>query len=462
MIKFYIETYGCAMNEYDSLLAQKILEENNSQKVDSFEEADIILLNTCAVRENAENRIINRVESFGHLKKKGKKIGVLGCLSQNLKEELFDRSPYVDFILGPDNLRDLKAIVVKMLDYKLALKQKNKQAILKEQKNKLAFLELSKTETYEDLLPSVKQHFEAGKNKITGFVSIQRGCDNFCTFCVVPYTRGRERSRSIESILEEVKMLADNNFQSIVLLGQNVNSYNYKNKNFTFLIEQVLQKTNISRIYFMSPHPKDFPIELIELMVNNDRFPNQIHLPLQSGSDRILKLMKRDYNQREYLDLVFLMKKKVPNLVITTDIITGFSSETDKDHEDTMFVLKEAQFDSAFMFMYSERKGTVAQKKHPDDVLEEVKKKRLQEIIDLQLQISRQKNEQYIDKKVIVLAESVSKKNSDELMGTISNGKKVIFPMQKKNLNFSNYLGKEFEIIIDDVTSNTLKGRLVN
>ena len=445
---FYIETYGCQMNMYDSLIAQKILEEQSLKKSDSIQDAQYILLNTCAIRENAFDKVYNKIHSIQHLKEKGKKIIVLGCMTQNLKKDILKKNQYIDYIFGPDELKNLKYIIHNNNFYSPSQR---------------AFLELSKTELYEDVIPDVRHHLSTKKGKKTAFISIQRGCNNFCSFCVVPFTRGRERSRNPQSIILEIQKLEESGFQSVVLLGQNVNSYLYNKKiNFTNLIEMILEKTKISRIYFTSPHPKDFPLELIHLMAREDRFCNHVHLPLQSGSNAILKKMRRSYTKEKFLEIVQMFRENVDDVAISTDVIVGFPSETEKQFKETIQVMEDANFDSAFMFAYSERKNTLAKKKYLDDIPQEMKKKRLKKLIDNQLQRSFQNNQKYIDQDVKVLVEGISNKNPNEMIGRMTNGRKVIFPLDFLNSDFSKENNKkEYIIRIESVSSMTLKGKIL-
>ena len=313
--QFYIETYGCAMNEYDSLLAGKILEQNAVQ-TQSAEEADVILLNTCAIRENAHQTVYNRLKELGHLHKGGAKIGILGCMAQNLREDLLYENLPIDFIMGPDALRNLGTILDGENSGKAGVAPRS-------------YLALSRLETYDDIVPSFEHHMRERGNKTTAFVTIQRGCDNFCAFCVVPYTRGRERSRPLLSVVDEVKSLVDHGVKSVVLLGQNVNSYHHESAKFVNLIEALLAKTTIERIYFTSPHPKDFPLELFDLMAAEPRFCNQVHMPLQAGANRTLKRMKRNYTREEFLQIVENVRSRVADVAISTDVIVGFPGESD-------------------------------------------------------------------------------------------------------------------------------------
>jgi tRNA-2-methylthio-N6-dimethylallyladenosine synthase len=407
--QFYIETYGCQMNEYDSLLAGKILESNATQTPNAAE-ADIILLNTCAIRENAHQKVYNRLRELSRFHKAGAKVGILGCMAQNLREDLLYENLPVDFIMGPDALRNLATLV----DSPTADAGRS-------------FLNLSRVETYDDIVPTFEHHMRYRESKVTASVTIQRGCDNFCAFCVVPYTRGRERSRPIDSIVAEVQSLADSGVKTVILLGQNVNSYHHEKARFIDLIEALLARTTIPRIYFTSPHPKDFPVELFDLMASEPRFCNQVHMPLQAGANKTLKRMKRNYTREEFLEIVERVRARVPDVALSTDVIVGFPGESDADFEETLEVMRKADFDAAFMFAYSERKGTIAQRLYPDDVPEAVKKERLARMIDLQLKRSHTNNLRYVGQKVEVMAEQPSRRNAAEWIGRLRNGRRVVF-----------------------------------
>ncbi|MCB1145275.1 MAG: tRNA (N6-isopentenyl adenosine(37)-C2)-methylthiotransferase MiaB [Leptospiraceae bacterium] len=444
---FYIETYGCQMNEYDSLIARKILEETGGQIVSEPSDAELILLNTCAIRENAHVKVYNRLRQMQNLQKKGAKIGILGCMAQNLREELLYENLPVDFVMGPDELRNLPKFLSN-LEQEAAEFQK-------------AYLHLSRTETYDDVIPNVEHHLSSQRNSVTAFVTIQRGCDNFCAFCVVPYTRGRERSRPPESIKLEIDTLHASGMQSVVLLGQNVNSYNFENYRFTDLIRYLLEHTKIPRIYFTSPHPKDFPLELIELMASNPRFCNSVHMPLQSGSNEVLRNMKRNYTAQNFLELVREFREKVPDVAISTDVIVGFPGETEAQFQETMDVMQEAEFDTAFMFAYSKRKGTIAARRYEDDVTADQKSSRLSRLIDAQMQRSLKMNERFIGRTVNVLVESVSRRSEDHLTGRMTNGKKVIFPVPDAVENADTLTGEMIDVKIEKTTAMSLLGKAV-
>ncbi len=433
MNKVYIETYGCQMNEYDTELVKTILKKNDYDFTEAPEQAEIIFLNTCSVRENAHEKVHQRLGVFRQLRKENKNLimGVLGCMAQNLRKELLEKKIGVDIVAGPDSYKKLPEMLSRV----------------HETGEKEFSLTLSEFETYSDVFPTR----ESGVN---AWVAVMRGCDNFCTFCVVPYTRGRERSRDPLNIVEEVKRLAGEGFKQVTLLGQNVNSYQFGSHDFADLIAMVSEVSGIERIRFISPHPKDFPVKLIDIVANNEKACNQIHLPLQSGNDRILDLMNRTYSQREFLDLVDLMRKKIPDLALSTDVIVGFPTESDEEYEDTLKMIREVRFDSAFMFKYSERKQTIAQRKFPDDVAEEVKTDRLIELVEMQRKINFENNQRHLDKTFEVLVEGKAKK-PDQLMGRNKANKIVVFSDQGQKV------GDFVNLSIDDVTPNTLIGSVV-
>ena len=441
----YLESYGCQMNEYDSGIVRSILTKVGYHSVDKAEEAELILLNTCAIREKAHERIYGRLESFTPLKRKNSKVrvGLLGCMAQNLGDELFGLGLPVDFVLGPDNYRQLPTLL-ESLESDTASTGWN-------------ITHLSRSETYEELEPEVV----SGK---LAFVTIMRGCDNFCSFCVVPYTRGRERSRSPESIIKEIKaLIAKHDIREVTLLGQNVNSYRYAKTSFCDLAAEILAKTSIARIRFTSPHPHDFPVELLDLMAQEERFCSQIHLPLQSGSTSVLERMKRDYTRAQYIDLVKQMRSQVPGLGLSTDIIVGFCGESEAEFVDTLSLVEEVGFDMAYMFRYSEREHTLAKKKFTDDVPEKIKLQRLQHLIELQQNISRKRNQDLIGESFTVLVEGPSRRSRQELMGRTFSGKVVVFApppsiIKTETENMHKLIGQSLPLRIESATSATLRG----
>jgi len=429
--KVYIETYGCQMNVYDSELVAGIMKDLDYELIDSYESADAIFLNTCAIRENAEQRVWGQLTRFKQLKEKKPDlvIGVLGCMAKHLEEEIHKKRPYVSVVLGPDSYRKLP----ELLNEKPRLI--GQIPILTQEKFGLSEISdfpalqmdtrLSKTEVYGDVKP---ERF----GEVTAWIAIMRGCDNFCTFCVVPYTRGRERSRSVESVVEEARQAVDQGFTEIGLLGQNVNSYRDQERDFTYLIEQVSNVQGVKRIRFTSPHPKDFPEHLLHVIAERPNICKQLHMPVQSGSNRILGLMNRTYTREEYMELIDLTRRIIPDVAISTDVIAGFPSETEADHKDTLGLFERAQFDSAFTFKYSARSGTKAYLMG-DDVSEEMKSRRLQEIIQLQKAISAEKIKSEVGCVREVLIEGISKKSPRErYYARTDKGLTVIVPQADK------------------------------
>lgn len=435
MIRAYIETYGCQMNEYDTEIVRAVLQKEEFELVATPQDADVIMLNTCSVRENANRKVFGRVHAIRHLlRKQPVKIGIIGCMATDFKKELLDDDHLtVDFIAGPDSYRNLAAIIREAL----------------ENDRKGFDVTLSKTETYDDIYP-------IRNSGVNAWIAVMRGCNNFCSFCVVPYTRGRERSRSPESVIQEARQLALEGFSQVTLLGQNVNSYQYNGKDFAYLLNKVSEIDGVQRIRFTSPHPKDFPESLLDVVAENPKICKHIHLPLQAGNTRILDLMRRTYTHEEYLRLVDKIRAKCPDVVLTTDIIVGFPSETDAEFKDTVTVMKYVQYDSAFIFKYSERNGTLAQKKYPDDVSEEVKTERIMHLNDLQKRHSLKKNRDHIGQTLEVLIEQQgTKKSPDDVQGRTDGNKLVIIP------GGSWQIGQYVKALITDATAHVLKGQVV-
>ena len=427
------------MNVADSEVVAAVLNTTQATWTDNVEEADIVLLNTCSIRDNAEQKVQHRLQELVASKKKahpGLIIGVIGCMAERMGEDLLTKFG-IDFVAGPDAYMDIPNL--------LAQCQLGQKAIN---------VQLSTTETYPDIIPA-----RIGKS-ISGFVSIMRGCNNFCSYCVVPYTRGRERSRDVESILNEVKDLQTKGYKEVTLLGQNVNSYRFSNPDgqiidFAQLLEKVALTAPDMRIRFTTSHPKDMSDKTLETIANYDNICKFIHLPVQSGSNRILKLMNRKYTREWYLDRIAAIRKIVPNASIGTDVFCGFHDETIEDHQQTLSLMREVGFDMAFMFKYSERPGTYAHKHLPDLISEEEKVRRLNEIIELQTQLSLESNEREIGKVVDVLVEGYSKRSTEDMYGRTSQYKTVVFP--KRNTR----IGEIVQVKILEASSATLKGILM-
>jgi len=438
--KVYIETYGCQMNQSDSEIVGAIVEENGLEVIEDINQADIIFVNTCSIRDNAEQRVKNRLGEFEAIKKRKPelRIGVLGCMAERMKEELFKENKSVDIIVGPDSYRDIP----KLLN-------------LAESGQKAANVILSEEETYSEITP-----VRLSSNGVSAFISIMRGCENFCSYCVVPYTRGKERSRDYNSIIKEAEDLFSKGYKEITLLGQNVNSYLWENENekinFAKLIEMVAKVSPLLRIRFSTSHPKDISEELIDVIARNNNICKSLHLPVQSGSSRMLKKMNRKYTREDYIGKIDMIKSKIPDISLSTDIIAGFCSETIEDHNDTLSIMEYANYDYAFMFNYSQRPNTLAEKKYEDDVPSEEKTKRLNEIIDLQRKLSLASNKRDIGKEFEILVEGVSKRSKEKLFGRTSQNKVVIF--DNKGVSIGNYVN----VKIVDCTSATLIGQLTD
>ena len=446
--KLFLESYGCQMNFSDSEIVASILTEKGFSMTQNFEEADLIFINTCAIRENAELRVRNRLNDFKRVKKKNPKllVGVLGCMAERLKSQFLEQEKLVDIVVGPDSYRDLPNLIEEAEDGHKAIN-----------------VILSKEETYADLTP-----LRLGSNGVSAFISIMRGCDNMCSFCVVPFTRGRERSRDPDSIIAEAKDVFDNGYKEVTLLGQNVDSYLWSGgglkkenlsseqqaaaTNFAQLLEKVALISPQLRVRFSTSHPKDMTDDVLHMVAKHTNICNYIHLPVQSGSSRILEMMNRGYTREWYLGRMAAINRIIPNCGISTDIITGFCSETEEDHQQTISLMKEIKYDYAYMFSYSERPKTLAERKYKDDVAEAVKKRRLAEIIELQRLNSGIKTLLGIGQVHEVLVEGFSKKSNEMLMGRNSQNTVVVFP--KQNYKKGDYVN----ILATKCTTSTLIG----
>ena len=431
MKQLFIETYGCQMNVADSEVIASVMKMAGYETCDDLEQADAILLNTCSVRENAENKIYNRLDTLNALRKKGRKliVGVVGCMAERVKDNLINDYG-VDIVAGPDSYLSLPEL--------FAAAEVGEKAIN---------IELSTTETYRDIIPERICGAHVG-----GFVSIMRGCNNFCHYCIVPYTRGRERSREVESILNEVKDLQAKGFKEVTLLRQNVNSYCAGEVRFPQLLALVAEAVPEMRIRFTTSHPKDMSDETLEVIAAHPNVCRHIHLPVQSGSDRILKLMNRKYTREWYLGRIDAIRRILPDCGITTDIFVGYHSETEEDHQLSLSLMRECGYDSAFMFKYSERPGTYASKHLPDDVSEETKIRRLNEMIALQNELSAESYRKDVGKTYEVLVEGVSKRSKDQLFGRTSQNKVVVFDRA------GHHIGDFVKVKILESSSATLKG----
>lgn len=448
--KVYIESYGCQMNFSDSEIVASILEKEGYQITPVMHEADLVFVNTCSIRDKAEQTVRKRLSSFNKIKKQKPEmiIGVLGCMAERLKSKLLDEEKLVDIVVGPDAYRDLPHLVGEVDGGRKAVN-----------------VILSKEETYGDISP-----VRLGGNGVTSFVSITRGCDNMCTFCVVPFTRGRERSRDPESIVSEVKELAKNGYKEVTLLGQNVDSYLWyggglkkefdqldesekeKSVNFAQLMDMTARVSPDVRIRFSTSHPKDMTDDVLHVMAKHENICNYIHLPFQSGSSRVLELMNRGYTREWYMNRIDAIKRIIPGCAISADIIAGFCSETEEEHQETLSLMEAVKYHFSYMFKYSERPNTLAQRKYEDDIPEEVKQRRLSEIIQLQQAHSFERLKEDLGKTYEVLVEGVSKKSDQELYGRNTHNSVVVFP--KENFKAGDYV----KVKIEDCTSATLKG----
>ena len=421
------------MNFADTEVVNSILMDDGMSPVQAAEDADIIFVNTCSIRENAETRVWNRLKEFRSLKKEKSHltVGVMGCMAERIKEKIIDQEQLVDIVVGPDAYRDIPNLFKEVEDGRKAV-------------NVLLSLE----ETYADITP-----VRTSGNGVTAFVSIMRGCDNMCAFCVVPFTRGRERSRPMSSILREVQQLSDQGYKEITLLGQNVNSYKYEDIDFSRLMDETSKVNPEVRFRFSSPHPKDFPEPLLHLIAERPNLCNYIHIPAQAGSDTMLERMRRPYTRQQYLSLIDRMREIIPDVSLSTDMIAGFCDETEEEHEATMSLMKLVEYDLAYMFAYSERERTLAHRKYEDNVPEDVKKRRLTQIIQQQMSIQEKNNEKEIGRRHLVLVEGTSKRSEEQLSGRTDTNKMVVFDREEYQK------GDYVEVEIIDSTSATLKAR---
>jgi tRNA-2-methylthio-N6-dimethylallyladenosine synthase len=447
--KLYLESYGCAMNFSDSEVVASILIDQGFTTTQNQNEADVVLINTCSIRDNAEQRVRNRLTQFNKAKreKPGMVIGILGCMAERLKKDLLEEEKLVDLVAGPDSYRDLPNLITEV-----------------EGGQKAVNVLLSRDETYADISP-----VRLDKNGVTAFVSITRGCDNMCSFCVVPFTRGRERSRDPHTIVDECRQLFENGYREVTLLGQNVDSYRWNmtskgeikdpekpTTNFAQLMDMVAQVHPKLRIRFSTSHPKDLTDDVAKVMAKHKNICNYIHLPVQSGNSDNLKRMNRGYTREWYLNRIDSIRSIIPDCGITTDIIAGFCGETEEEHQDTISLMKEVKYDAAYMYKYSERPKTLAQRKFEDDVPEEVKQRRLEEIIELQMQHAEEINKAQIGKVEEVLIEKVSRRSDHQFVGRTDRNHKVIFDRGDKKI------GDYVMVQITDCTKASLLGEMVN
>lgn len=444
--KFYIESYGCQMNFSDSEIVASILHEEGYGATGNYTEADLVLINTCSIREKAEQTVRNRLKAFRQVKKDrpGMLIGVLGCMAERLKAKLLEEEKLVDMVVGPDAYRSLPGLVIEA-----------------ETGQKSVNVLLSREETYADISP-----VRLDSNGVTAFVSIMRGCNNMCTFCVVPFTRGRERSRDAVSIVDECKDLFERGFREVTLLGQNVDSYYHTSNNedgsleevtFAKLLEMVAQVSPLLRVRFSTSHPKDITDDVLHTMAKYHNICEYIHLPVQSGNTRILQLMNRTYTREWYLSKVKRIREIMPGCGLSTDVISGFCTETEEDHKGTLDLMEQCRFDMAYMYSYSERPGTLAARRYTDDVPEDVKKRRLMEIISLQNSHSRESYKNDIGKTFEILIEGDSKKSENDWCGRNSHNKMTVFPKGDYKLKKGDYV----MVKVNDATSATLLGEIV-
>lgn len=446
--KLYIESYGCQMNFSDSEIVASILMDQGFETTGDYNEADVVFINTCSIRENAEQRVRNRLKEFGSAKVKnpGMIVGVLGCMAERLKSKFLEEEKLVDVVVGPDAYRDLPNLIEQV-----------------DEGSRAVNVLLSREETYADINP-----VRLNSNGITAFISIMRGCDNMCSFCVVPFTRGRERSRDPESIVREAQQLFESGYREVTLLGQNVDSYKYTVKgteeqeggpsivHFSDLLAMVAEVNPLLRIRFSTSHPKDITDEVLHTMAKYDNICKYIHLPVQSGNSRILKLMNRTYDREWYMERIEAIRRIIPDCGISTDVITGFCSETEEEHQDTLSMMDHVVYDYAYMFAYSERPGTLAAKRYEDDVPEDVKKRRLTEIVAKQREHSYERLKEQIGKTQLVLIEGFSKRSDEDYCGRNDQNAMVVFPIDPRYK-----VGDYVHVLAEKCTSATLIGRII-
>lgn len=446
--KLYIESYGCQMNFADSEIVASILLDKGFETTKDYREADVVFINTCSIRENAEQRVRNRLKEFESAKSKnpGMVVGVLGCMAERLKAKFLEEEKLVDVVVGPDAYRDLPNLIEKV-----------------DEGSRAVNVLLSREETYADINP-----VRLNSNGITAFISIMRGCDNMCSFCVVPFTRGRERSRDPQSIVKEARDLFEAGYKEVTLLGQNVDSYKYTapavggeetpgtTVNFANLLELVAQVSPILRVRFSTSHPKDITDEVLHTIARHENVCNYIHLPVQSGNSRVLDLMNRTYDRTWYMERVDAIRRIIPNCAISTDVITGFCTETEEEHQETLSMMDYVRYDYAYMFAYSERPGTLAAKRYTDDIPEEVKKRRLTEVVAKQREHSHERLQAFIGKKHKVLIEGYSKRSDNDYSGRNDQNAMVVFPVDKRYK-----IGDYVTVLGERCTSATLIGRIV-
>lgn len=441
--RVYIETYGCQMNVSDSELMAGILTQSGHQTVPHLDDADVVLVNTCAIRENAETKVINRLQHLNHRKRRHPEliIGVCGCMAQHLRDKLLDAAPYVDLVMGPDAYRNLPVA----LD---SLARGVESHVSMTDRDPFVGLRLDKNEDYADVAPIRKEGVRA-------WLTIQRGCDKMCTFCIVPFVRGRERSLPLKLLVEDVEKLVDQGFKEVVLLGQTVNSYHDEGADFGDLLYAVGEVNGLERVRFTSPHPADATDSMIDAIANSPTVCKHLHLPLQSGSTEVLERMRRTYTAAEYRRLVSKLRERIPDIALTTDIIVGFCGETDAEFMETYQMMADIRYDSAFMFKYSERDGTLAHKTLPDDVSETVKGERLEQIIKLQENISADINTTAVGDTVAVLVEGESRRDADRYHGKTDGFKTTVFPKADSKI------GEIVNVHVHTTTAHTLIGQIV-